>query len=132
MNIFETATKAKYRFNSNIGQLSTEDLWDLPLTTTRETRASLDIVAKTLYEEIQTSDEVSFVEDTTIASSDLQNKMEIIKHIIQCKKDEHAEAQNRVARKQKRDLVDRIILEAEEGELKKMSVEDLKSLRASL
>ena len=34
-NLFERATLLKLRFTTEYGMISVEDLWDLPLTTTR-------------------------------------------------------------------------------------------------
>ena len=49
MNIFEMATRKKIRFNSPQGDLSTEDLWDLPLSSKVNGKANLDDIAKDLH-----------------------------------------------------------------------------------
>jgi len=48
MNIFERAARAKVRFSSAVGELTTEQLFDLPLTATGN-RLSLDAVARDIY-----------------------------------------------------------------------------------
>ena len=49
VNIFEQASRNKLRFDTNIkGVISTEDLWDLPLTSDTG-RVNLDDIAKALY-----------------------------------------------------------------------------------
>lgn len=81
VNLFETAVMKKYRFNSPVGQLSVEDLYDLPLTTTGS-KASLDNVAKEINRQIKNTEEESFVTVSTKASTELRNKLDILKHII--------------------------------------------------
>ena len=45
MNIFEQAARQKIRFESVLGLLCVEDLWDLPLTSLNSKRANLDDIA---------------------------------------------------------------------------------------
>ena len=65
MNIFEQATRAKLRFSTPNGMVSTEDLWDLPLTSLNSKRANLDDIARTLDAELKSTASVSFVSNVS-------------------------------------------------------------------
>lgn len=83
---FEQATRQKLRFASVKGQLSVEDLWALPLTTSQPAvKPSLDEIAKQLNRELKEAEhEVSFVAPTTSTAAQKQNQLRfaIVKHII--------------------------------------------------
>ena len=57
--MFEQASRSKFRFNSSQGLLTTEDLWDLPLTSTRY--ANLNDIAKELNRTLKATAEEDFV-----------------------------------------------------------------------
>lgn len=81
MNIFEQASIQKLRFSTNKGDLTTEQLWDLPLTS--KSGFDLDTVAKSVNGELRGVAEESFVATSTNpAKPSLELKMAILKHII--------------------------------------------------
>lgn len=81
MNIFEQASVNKTRFASNKGDLTTEQLWDLPLTS--KSGFDLDALAKAVNAELKATAEESFVATSTNpAKAVLEHKLEILKHII--------------------------------------------------
>ena len=81
MNIFEQASVQKLRFSTNKGDLTTEQLWDLPLTS--KSGFDLDTVAKSVNGELRGVAEESFVATSTNpAKPSLELKMAILKHII--------------------------------------------------
>ena len=91
--IFEKATRQKLRFETNIGTLTVEDLWDLPLTTTKKNNTSLDEVARDIHKKREDIPSVSFV--TTVKSPEtatLDLKLEIVKYIIAVKLEENSKA----------------------------------------
>ena len=80
MNLFEIATRSKYRFATNKGSLSVEDLWDLPST-------QLDAIYRAMTKELREQGGESLMQkdnDNTV----LTNKIEIIKHIFLVKQKE--------------------------------------------
>lgn len=97
MNIFETATKKKYRFGSAKGPLTVEQLWDLPLIDSRapaETRCDLDTIARAINTELRSISEESFVAlKPDPRKGDLETKLEILKHIIAAKQKAIADAE---------------------------------------
>jgi precorrin-2 methylase len=89
MNIFEQATRKNYTFTSAVGELNVINLWELPLTSVRG--ASLDAVAKSINTQLKAEQEESFVATSTNTRKvELENKLEIVKHIIAVKLQENA------------------------------------------
>lgn len=85
MNIFEHASRIKLRFESGVGLLTAEQVWDLPLIATGN-KANLDAMARAASKELRDLGEESFVElkpDPRKAVAEL--KLDIIKHVIAVK-----------------------------------------------
>lgn len=127
--MFEKATKLKLRFESSKGQLSVEQLWDLPLTS--KTGDSLDTLA-IKYSKLVKEDEVeSFVEtvkkDTTNAL-----RLDILKHIIKVKLDEKADAEKQFADKSEKERLMAILARKQNAKDEDLSVEDLEAKIATL
>ncbi|GIJ09746.1 hypothetical protein ACFFMR_02870 [Micromonospora andamanensis] len=81
MTIFEKATREKFRYPSTKGLLTTEQLWELPLTA--KSGFSLDDVAKAVNAELKAVDTESFVAtETNPAKATLETKLEVVKHVI--------------------------------------------------
>ena len=130
-NLFITASRKKFRFASERGDLTVENLWDLPLTS--KNGFNLNAVAITVNAELKSLAEESFVETSTNPRrKDLENMLEIVKYVIAVKQDEAKAATERVAKQElKRKL--REAIEAKEGEaLQSASLEDLKAQLAAL
>jgi hypothetical protein len=126
--MFEAASRLKLRFASQVGHLTVEDLWDLPLTSA--TKANLDQIAVELNRQLKGTEE-SFV-STGKKNAVLELKFEVVKHIIGVRvaeNQEKLEAQNRKAKKAQ---IAELIEEKKSEGLKNMSLEDLEKLAASL
>lgn len=92
MNIFETASRQKLRFETSKGSLSVEDLWDIPLTSSTG-RVCLNDIAIDLHKQLRSaSDIVSFVDDTAAQNPSIQLRFDLVKHVIDQRKKENAEA----------------------------------------
>lgn len=121
MDIFERASRAKLRFPTTKGSLSTEDLWDLNLT-------SLDTIAKQANRRLKDEEEESFVTPKTKKASENQLQLDILKHIIASKvateeaNKKRAETNAQIAR------IEGIILEKQDKSLTEKSVDDLKAM----
>ena len=128
-NIFEQAFRLKLRFDSPKGQLTVEDLWDVPLTSATG-KANLDDIARSLNKLIkECADEVSFVTPTApSANVDLRLGFEIVKYVIGVRvkeRDEAKQAEDRKAKKQQlMALIDRKV----NMELEGKSLEELRSM----
>jgi hypothetical protein len=99
--LFIKASRQKLRIPSNRGELTVEDLWDLPLTAS--SNLSLDGVAKALHRKVKAdSEEISFVTPVGTKSNGDAEALEIVKHIIGVKIAERDAAAARRERAQKR------------------------------
>ncbi len=135
MTMFETASRLKLRFDSPVGKLSTEDLWDLPLKagTNRGANANLDDVAKTLYRHLkETADVASFVDDAVPADTRLQLAFDVVKHVIDVKKTEAEVAATARAKAEKKQQLLGLIAQKEFEGLASASIDDLKAQVAAL
>lgn len=128
--MFEQAAKVKLRFETPAGYLTVEDLFDLPLTSSRG--VSLDDIAKQLNREIKSSAEESFVTEQTAADARLQLAFDIVKHVIAYKKNKAAEAQEAANKKYKKQQLLELITEKKNEQLKSSSVEELEAMVAAL
>jgi len=98
VTIFEKATQEKFRYPSTKGLLTTEQLWELPLTA--KSGFSLDDVAKAVNAELKAIDTESFVAtETNPAKATLETKLEVVKHIIAIRLAEDQAAKAAAAKK---------------------------------
>ncbi|GIE85520.1 hypothetical protein [Actinoplanes regularis] len=98
MTVFEKATREKFRYPSTKGLLTTEQLWELPLTA--KSGFSLDDVAKAVNAELKAIDTESFVAtETNPAKATLETKLEVVKHVIAVRLAEDQAAKAAAAKK---------------------------------
>lgn len=131
MNIFEKASRDKLRYSTQVGQISVEDLWDLPLQN-GSNGLDLDHIAKTCNKLIKHNKEESFVESPTPADEELELKFEIVKHVISVKITERDEAKEAKAKKEKKEKLLGLLAEKQDEELKGKSTEELQAMIADL
>lgn len=126
--MFETATRLKFRYPSVMGDLSTEDLWDLPLTTTSQARACLNDIAIWINRKLKEIPEEDFVHIRPQRDEILEQKFEIVKHIIRVKLDEAAAAKTRMETKQRNAKIREIIEQKGDAALQRKSVKELEKM----
>lgn len=126
--MFEKATKQKLRFLTPVGALTTEDLWDLPLTSTRG--VSLDALAKNLNREVKACEEESFVVQESTQNSVLSLKFGIVKHVIKAKLANAEKAEKAAATRVRNERILSVLVDKEHDDLNSKSVEELKELLA--
>lgn len=120
-NLFLQATREKFRFESPKGDLSVEQLWDLPLTS--RTGFDLDTVAKAVNADLKASNEESFVNvNNNPAVSRLQAKLEVVKAIIEVKL---AQAEAAKKRAEKAQRLMEVLHSKKDQELQGLSVEEI-------
>lgn len=121
MNIFELATRESYRFETTKGLLTVEDLWALPLTTTRQNGVSLDTVAKEINKQLKTTEEESFVTQRTSKDVTLAIKLDIVKHIIAVKLEENQASRTAAAKAEEKAKLLAILAKKQEQSLENLT-----------
>jgi hypothetical protein len=128
-SLFYNASRKKFRFSSDKGDLTTEQLWDLPLTG----KCSLNSVAVGINRLLKETGEESFVEDTSNpAQARLREQLEVVKTVIAVRQQENREKMEVLARKETRDKIQRILAEKKDAALSDLSVEELEKQLAAL
>jgi hypothetical protein len=126
--MFDKATKLKLRFDSPKGQLSVEDLWDLPLQTKVPNKASLDEIAMNLDSELQTTGVKSFVTNSTKTNSVVSLKLDVVKYIIEQKLAENAAERTERDAKEREQKILGLIADKRDDQLKGKSIEELEAM----
>lgn len=130
MFIFEQASRERIRFQTQVGAVSVEDLWDLPLSS-KTNKPNLDDIAKGLYKELKnTEDAVSFVNKPATSSKTNRTQLmfDIVMHIINVRLEENAVAEKTRETAEKRQKIMEILADREENTLKTASTEDLNKM----
>ncbi|MBD9511558.1 hypothetical protein IB265_32910 [Ensifer sp. ENS10] len=124
MSIFETASRKKFRYSSNRGELTTEQLWDLPLTSNNS--FNLNIVAKTIANELKSAEDESFVaESADPAKTLLSEKLDVVKSVIATKIAEKKAAEKRAADAERRKKLVEALAIQEDKALASLSREEI-------
>lgn len=119
--MFEEALRNKYRYASKVGQLNTEDLWDLSML-------QLDDVYKRLNSDLKKATEESLLVTTSDADKIVENKLAIVKHIYATKTLENDERLQAKDRKQKKQYLLSLLQQKQDETYKSKSVEELQAL----
>lgn len=124
--MFEKASRLKLRFETKVGCVNVEDLWDIPLT---GSRLNLDSIAKDLYKSLKDNDVKSFVEKDENSKDELsQLKFDIVKHIIDVRLSELEIIKKQKLIKEKKQKILSIISEKEDQNLRESSIDDLRKM----
>lgn len=130
-DLFLAAARSKFRFPSSKGQLTVEQLFDLPLTSAAG--ASLNATAVAINSDLKAQAEESFVETTTNPlKTELAIKLEIVKAVIAIKQAENKAAAEKRERAEKKAKILAAIEAAENRELSQAGVADLRKQLADL
>lgn len=123
-NLFEMATRSKLRFPFK-GQVSVEDLWDLPVQ-------SLDTVFKALNSKAKQVKEESLLSTRTKEDKILDAQIEIVKYIVKVKLEEESAKLESKARSDKRQKILSVLSTKQDQELQNKSPEELKEMLRGL
>ncbi len=129
MEIFAQATRQKLRFVTTKGQASVEDLWDMPLTSSRHT--SLDSLAREYAQELRNSEVGSFVEPSEVDEG-LQLRFDVVKYIIDTKLAERDEKTAAKAKEAQKEKLQAIIEQKRDEHLSTKTIEELEQEIAKL
>jgi hypothetical protein len=129
--MFEQAARLKVRYSTAKGQLTVEDLWDLPLTSTTG-KANLNDIAKGLNRELKNADDEDFVNRATSTNTELALKFDIVKHIISVRLAENEANSQAAERRVKKARLLELIAQKQDHELATKSLDELQTLANSL
>jgi len=124
VNIFEFATRYCLRFPYK-GNISTEDLWYVPLK-------DLDGIFKTLNEQLKTSQEESLLTTKSEEEEMLEIKIQIVKHVFTTRQQEIAEKLQQEEQKKRKQKILEIMEAREDKKLEALSDEELAKELAAL
>lgn len=119
-NIFERATRHKYRFPFR-GLCTVEDLWDLSVT-------NLDSVFKELNKQQKNNSEESLLDTKSDKDVALNDMIEIVKYIVAVKQKEQADRILQKEQKEREQRIMDIIKRKEDEALEHMSIAELSNL----
>lgn len=124
MSMFEYATRKKLRFASSKGELTVEQLWDVPLRGRDD--FNLDTIAKGANKALKALSEESFVRtERTPDQYRAEMALEIVKHVIEVKLAEEDAAKRRADNKAEREKLLAILAKKQEGKLDELSEKEL-------
>lgn len=119
--MFENALKKGFRYPSNKGLITTEDLFCLSLN-------DLNEIAKKINKKIKTSDEESFIPGPNFETSNDSKLLDVVKHIINIKLSEQSSNVLEKANAEKKQKILSLINKKNEESLENMSKEELEKM----
>jgi hypothetical protein len=119
-DLFKIAAKKKYRFNYR-GVISVEDLWDLDVE-------ALDSIYKNLKKQQKTSQEESLLETVSKEDKEINNKIEIIKTIVNDKLAAKEKAIKAAEKRTQNQRILEIMADKKDAALKEKSIEELQAM----
>lgn len=129
--IFEYATRNKLRFASVKGELTVEQLWDVPLRGSND--FNLNSIAKAASKALKEISEENFVETSKTAEHTRREMaLEAVKYVIDTKLAEEKAAAARAERKQEKEKLLKILAEKQDGKLSELSERELQKRIAAL
>lgn len=121
---FEAALRNAYRYQTNRGMVTTEDLWKMPLQSADG--FDLDTTAKELNKKAKELDEESFVNTSSNPERSLyEQQLEVVKYVIAAKLQEKRDAADASTRKKERDELLALLAEKERSEKASLPKEEL-------
>lgn len=131
MSIFEQATRQKLRFQSPKGDLTTEQLWEMPLQS--KSQFDLDTVAKAVNADLKAVTEESFVStNQSPANEKLTLMLDVVKHVIAVRVAEAAAARQRADRAAERQKLLGILADKQDAALHELTPDEIKARLAAL
>lgn len=129
--MFEKAVRNKIRFDTPQGRIGVEELWDLPLTSRTE-KANLDDIARGLYRQSRSGDDVSFVTAAQKPDEILALKFDIVKHVIAVRLAENEKAlKSREAAERKQKLLG-LIADKENEAIANLPLDELRKMAEAM
>jgi hypothetical protein len=137
--MFAQATRLGLRFQTPNGQISVEDLWNLPISTSSANKASLESLGRSIRTELKDHGEEtslfgagSIDKKAAKVKKELELKFEIVKFIGETLVREKQKAEARAEARQKAQRMMELIQQKKEKELEGKSVEELTAMLATI
>lgn len=130
-NVFEKASRAKLRFATARGNLSVEQLWDLPLD---KGEVNLYNLAQDLLTQVadKPAEKLSFFSKAIAVDETAELKFEIVKHIVTVRVAEAEAQQTEAIKRTQRAELDALIAAKKAEAKQNLSLEELEAMRAKL
>jgi hypothetical protein len=126
VEMFEKASRLKLRFETTKGQLTVEDLWQLPLTSA--SGPNLDDIAVALDKKLKDTTNVSFVHKKLKSDQTTQLKFDIVRHIIDVRLFEQEQSDKAKDIADQKQKILRLMSEKQDEALKGSSIEELQRM----
>lgn len=121
MSNFSKATRQKLRFQTTLGNLLVEDVWDLSLQ-------QLNQIAKALKKEIKTSEnEEDFLNEKTEVDEKTQLRFDIVIEILNIKKAEAKEQKEASSNKAKLQKLYELLERKQNAAMENLSTEEIQA-----
>jgi hypothetical protein len=131
INIFEYATRNKLRFASPRGELSLEQLWDVPLRSKDD--FNLNTLAQTANKALKDISEENFVETAkTPQHTRLETALDVVKYVITVKVADEETAKLRAVKKIEKEKLLGILADKQAGKLSELTEKELQRRIAAL
>lgn len=131
--LFEYAVRNKLRFLSVRGELTVEQLWDVPLRSGFNDAFNLGDIAKSANKAFINATEENFVEtEKNPAHVKLEMALEVVKHVIHVKKEEEDFAKKRAENKREREYLLAVLADKQADKLSALSEKELQRRIAAL
>lgn len=122
--IFYQALRERLRFPTATGELTTEQLWEIPLTSSKV--VSLDAIAKSTHRTLKAMDEESFVAASKNPEKKLlELKLDVLKEVIRIRQEEIAELSEAASKKQLKQQLTDILAQKQQKSLLDLSEEEI-------
>ena len=132
-DLFVFATRNKLRFYSAKGELTLEQLWDVPLRSKSGDHFDLNNIAQRANAALKEIDAENFVETKrTPAHTVCEARLEVVKYIIDVKLTEEKAAATKAERKQEKEKLLAILAEKQAGKLSDLTEKELQKRIAAL
>lgn len=121
---FYQAIRKHLRFPTATGELTTEQLWEIPLTSSKG--VSLDSIAKSTHRTLKAMDEESFVTASKNPEKKLlELKLEVLKEVIRIRQEEITELAEVISKKHLKQQLTDILAQKQQKSLLDLSEEEI-------
>lgn len=125
--MYKNASKLKLRFQTSLGIISVEQLWDLNLTQLTNVIKSVKKILKK-----NDDDELAFLDEKNTVDTENELRFAILKDIYLEKKAELENSRTEAERKRQREKLINLIEEKKEENLRNLGVDELEKKLADL